>query len=69
MKAGEGATEDEMVEWHHQLSSRESEQTSGDREGQGILACYSTWDHKESRHNLGTEQQHILLRIHPLPNV
>jgi len=30
-----GATEDEMVGWHHQLNGHESEQTPGDREGQG----------------------------------
>ena len=30
------------------LSGRESEQTPGDSEGQGSLACYSPWGHKES---------------------
>ena len=34
-------TESEMVGWYHQLNGHESEQTSGDREGQGSLACYS----------------------------
>ena len=33
-----------------------SEQTSGDSEGQGILACCSPWDRKESRQDLGTKQ-------------
>ena len=28
-------TEDEIVEWHHQLNGHESEQTPGDSEGQG----------------------------------
>ena len=32
-------TEDEMVEWHHQLSGYESEQTPGDSGGQERLAC------------------------------
>ena len=32
-----GVTEDEMVGWHHQLNGHESEQTPGDREGQGSL--------------------------------
>ena len=32
-------TEDEMVGWHHQLNGHESEQTPGDNEGQGGLAC------------------------------
>ena len=33
------ATEDEMVGWHHQLKGHEFEQTWGDDEGQGSLAC------------------------------
>ena len=33
-----GATEDEMVGWHHQLNGHEFEQTPGDGEGQGSLA-------------------------------
>ena len=32
-------TEDEMLGWHHRLSGHESEQTLGDGEGQGGLAC------------------------------
>ena len=43
-----GATEDETVGWHHQLKGPESEQTLGDSEGQGSLACCSPWGHKES---------------------
>ena len=35
------ATEGEMVEWHHRLNGHESEQTPGDSEGQGSLACCS----------------------------
>ena len=30
-----------MVGWHHQLDEHEFEQTLGDSEGQGNLACYS----------------------------
>ena len=30
-----GATEDEMVRWHHRLNGHESEQTPGGSEGQG----------------------------------
>ena len=41
-------TEDEMVGWHHQLDGHEFEQTPGDGEGQGSLACCSPWRHKES---------------------
>ena len=40
-------TEDEMVGWHHQLNGHEFEQTPGDSEGQGSLACCSPWGHKE----------------------
>ena len=48
--------EDEVVGWHHQLSERESEQTPGDSEGQGSLACCSLWGHRVG-HGLVTEQQ------------
>ena len=43
-----GMTEDEMVRWHHQLDGHELEQAPRDDEGQGSLACYSPWGHKES---------------------
>ena len=36
-----------MVGWHHQLNAHESEQTPGDGEGQGCLACCSLWSCKE----------------------
>ena len=42
---GKQGTEDEMVGWHHWLDGCESEQTLGDNEEQGSLACCS---HKES---------------------
>ena len=38
-----GGTEDEMVGWHHWLNGHEFEQTLGDGEGQGSLACLSSW--------------------------
>ena len=37
-----------MVGWHHRLKGQESEQTLGDSEGQGSLACCSPWCPKES---------------------
>ena len=37
-----------MVGWHHRLNGHEFEQTPGDGEGQGSLACCSPWGHKES---------------------
>ena len=43
-----GATEDEIVGWHHWLNEHEFEQTPGDNEGQGSLACCNPWDLKES---------------------
>ena len=33
---------EEMVRWHHQLNGHEFEQTLGNGEGQGSLACYSS---------------------------
>ena len=41
-----------MVGWHHRLNEHEFEQAPGVGEGQGSLACYSQWDHKE----LGTTE-------------
>ena len=41
------ATEDEVVGWHHRLNGHEFEQTPGDTEGQGSLACCSPWCRKE----------------------
>ena len=32
-------TEDEMAGWYHQLNGPEFDQTPGDSEGQGSLAC------------------------------
>ena len=43
----EGAIENEMVGWHHWLDRHEFEQTLGDSERQGSLACCSSWGHKE----------------------
>ena len=34
-----GATEDERIGWHHGLNRHEFEQTLGDSEEQGSLAC------------------------------
>ena len=43
-----GATEDEMVGWHHRLSGHEFEQTPGHGKGQGSLVCCGPQGHKES---------------------
>ena len=38
-----GTTEDEMVGWHYQLTGCEFEQALGVGDGQGGLACCSSW--------------------------
>ena len=43
-----------MVGWHHQLNGHEFEQTQGDSEGQGSLACLSM-RLQRVRHDLVTE--------------
>ena len=43
-----GMTKDEMSGWHHRLDGHEFEQTLGDSEGQGSLACCRPWGCKES---------------------
>ena len=43
-----GMKEDEMAGWHHWLNGHEFEQALGVGDGQGSLACYSPWGHKES---------------------
>ena len=47
---------EETVGWHHWLSGHEFEQTLGDREGQGSLACCNAWDCRVGR-DLVTKQQ------------
>ena len=47
-KGKKEATEYEMVGWHHWLNGHEFEQTQGDGEGQGSLACCSPQGQKES---------------------
>ena len=42
-----GTTEDEMVGWHHQLNGYGFGWTLAVGEGQGGLACCSSWGHKE----------------------
>ena len=49
------ASEDEMVEWHHQCN----EHTPGDGEGQGGLACFmQSMGSQRVRHHWATEQHH-----------
>ena len=55
--------EDEMVRWHDWLNGHEFEQTPGDSEGQGSLACCSSWGGRV-RHDWVTEQQSTLHCLH-----
>ena len=55
-----GTIEDEMVGWHHWLNGHEFEQTAGDHDGQGSLACCIPWDHRVG-HDWVTEQQQWFL--------
>ena len=50
-----GLTEDKMVGWHHRLNQHESEQTLGESEGQGSLACCSPWGSQRVGHGWMTE--------------
>ena len=43
-----GATENEMVGWHHRLSGHGFGWTAGVGDGRGGLACCSSWGRKES---------------------
>ena len=43
-----GLTEDEMVGLHHRLNGHGPGWTPGVGDGQGALACCSSWGHKES---------------------
>ena len=51
-----GMTEDMMAGWLPRLHGHEFEQTPGDSEEHGNLACYSSRDRKV-RHDWVTEQQ------------
>ena len=43
-----GATEEEMIGWHHQLNGHKLKPTLRDCEDPGSLVCCSPWEHKES---------------------
>ena len=57
--------EEKMAGWHHRPNGLEFEQTTGNSEGQGSLACWSPWGCKSVKNDLATEQQQsmrVLLR-------
>ena len=43
-----GMTEDEMAGWHHRHNGHGFGWTPGVGDGQEVLACHSSWGHKES---------------------
>ena len=47
-----------MVGWHHRHNGHVFEQTLGDSEGQGSLACCSLWGRKDS--DITETEQQIL---------
>ena len=49
-----GVTEDEMIGWHHWFNWHEFEQTLGESDGKGSLACCSPWGHRVG-HDWATE--------------
>ena len=65
-------TEDEMVGWHHQFSGHGFGWTLGVGDGQGGLACCSSWGRKESdtteRLN-GTEPVFLCEKFHGQKNL
>ena len=42
-----GTREDAMIGWHDRLNGHEFEQTPGDSEGKGDLACCGPWGCRE----------------------
>ena len=54
-----GATEDKMVGWHHWLNEHGFGWTLGVGDGQGGLACCSSWDHRVG-HDWATELNWLL---------
>ena len=56
-------SEDDMTGWYRQCNGHELEQTPGDGEGQGGLACCIPWGLQRVRHNYVTEQQHSIWNL------
>ena len=54
-------TGDEMVGWHHRPNGHVFEQTLGDSEEPGTLACFSPVGLERVGHNRANEQRHSCL--------
>ena len=50
-----------MAGWHHWLNGHEFEQTPGDGEGQGSLACFRPWAREETEQQLWQPQSKNLI--------
>ena len=60
-----GTTEDQTAGWHHRLDGHEFKQALRVGDGQGSLACCSSWGHKESiRLSNWTEPKLIITYYH-----
>ena len=59
-----GTTEDEMVEYHHQLNEHEFGYTLGIGDGQGGLACCSSWGSKEQLTWTELNLAHVIHSLH-----
>ena len=57
-------TQNEMVGWHHRLNGHGSGWTLGADDGQGGLACCSSWGHKESDMTEGLNRIELKLNKH-----
>ena len=56
-----------MIGWHHSLNGHGFEQTPGDGEGQGNLACCSSWGCRVGYNFMTEQQQQLSLRARLLP--
>ena len=61
-----GATENEMIGWHHWLNEHEFEQTQGDNEGQGSLVCCSSCGRRVGRDWTATSMYRIYIQEDPM---
>ena len=60
-------TEDEMAGWLHQIDGHELEQTPGESERWGSLACCSPWNLKDSDITLISSSLKVLLQFFLFP--
>ena len=60
-----GMTEEETARWHHRLNGHGFGWTPGVGDGQGGLACCSSWGHRAG-HNWATELKPVLDQSDPL---